>query len=76
MNQLATSGSRCKTACDANTSGSPIGGAAVCEDVPECQFNHVMWWTTKRFVDGTGPADGNLFSTQSSGILNYSSFIQ
>lgn len=45
-----------------------------CPEALECQFNHMMWWSSKNFKNGLG--DGNAFSVQSGGIINYSPFVQ
>jgi hypothetical protein len=47
-----------------------------CSDEFACQFNHVMWWTTKNFSESTGSGDGNLFSPHSAQILLYSPFVR
>ncbi|MEK6706715.1 MAG: hypothetical protein AABZ06_13100, partial [Bdellovibrionota bacterium] len=47
-----------------------------CDTKAECQFNHLMWWTSKNFKEGNGTGDGNIFSTQSGLILNYNPFVQ
>jgi hypothetical protein len=59
-----------------------------CPTIPECQFNHIMWYTSKNFMDQTeatqngaplgnvGKGDGNLFSPDSGVLLNYSAYVQ
>lgn len=49
-----------------------------CPQVKECQFNHVMWYTTKnrRMDSGSWQEDGNLFSPQSSALLQWSPFVR
>jgi hypothetical protein len=50
-----------------------------CPTVPECQFNHVMWYTTKNrqvSASGTWSEDGNLFSAQSSAVLQWSPLVR
>lgn len=42
--------------------------SGICAANAACPFNHVMWWTTKAYI-GAGNADGNLFSPDSSRIL-------
>ena len=74
----------CQTACNAAIRAATGNGAAVynassglfCPTVPECQFNHIMWWTSKNFAPGTGTGDGNLFSADSNRIFHYNPFIQ
>jgi hypothetical protein len=62
--------SACNTVCSA--SGMDAG---TCASESDCQFNHVMWWTTKHYNAG-GSGDGNLFSSQSAAIINYNPFVQ
>lgn len=64
--------------CEALCPGYDFTGGTgpYCPNVPECQFNHVMWYTTKFFDEATGLGDGNLFSTNSSRILNLNPFVQ
>lgn len=50
-----------------------------CPSVKECQFNHVMWYTTKnRQLNAIGEwkEDGNLFSPQSSAMLQWSPLVR
>jgi hypothetical protein len=53
-----------------------------CPAVQECQFNHAMWYTTKnRRMMQSGATwdwgeDGNLFSPQSSALLQWNSFVR
>lgn len=44
----------------------------------ECQYNHVMWYTTKErsLVSGQWREDGNIFSDQSSAIIQWSPFVR
>lgn len=56
---------------------------AFCPAVPECQFNHVMWYTTKNrklVPAGASSAswteDGNLFSTQSQSVMLWSPLVR
>lgn len=60
-------GAACGAACT-----SYNGTSVFCSTATDCQFNHLMWWTSKRFQVGTTNGDGNLFSTGSSRmILNH-----
>ena len=85
--------STCQTACDydiQNNQGIASGKyfAAgnssytpnhLCSGVSACQFNHLMWYTTKnRIRDGGGNwiDDGNLISTESSAIVQWDSFVR
>jgi hypothetical protein len=49
-----------------------------CPQTPECQFNHIMWYTTKnrKMEAGVWKEDGNLISPQSSAILQWSEFVR
>jgi hypothetical protein len=62
--------------CNAACSGYNATAATFCATAPECQFNHIMWWTTKHWDTASGTGDGKLFSPHSGGIINYSSYIQ
>ena len=77
--------STCASACDAVISAaggtSYYSGAKTiyyCKATSECQFNHMMWYTTKKrepASDGT-KEDGNLISPQSSAIVQWNSFVR
>ena len=60
----APTGLTCSQAC-----ASYNGTTSFCPNALECQFNHVMWYTTKNYGSG-GTGDGNHFSTYSGDILN------
>jgi hypothetical protein len=62
----------CNMACTSYNASMGV----FCPAKIECQFNHVMWWSSKYFKEGTGASDGNLFSTQSGVIMNYSPYVQ
>ena len=47
-----------------------------CPAAVECQFNHMMYWSSKHFTEGTGLGDGNLFSEQSGLIMNFHPLVQ
>jgi hypothetical protein len=59
-----------------------------CSNIQECQFNHIMWYTSKNFMDsaeasasGANPAtigtgDGNIFSSESGILINLSAYVQ
>ena len=70
-NKFSATGKTCSDVC-AGYNGTTV----FCAAQVECQFNHIMWWTSKNYNSTTGLGDGNLFSTQSSSILNYSTFIR
>jgi hypothetical protein len=79
------SGQSCKTRCDSVTSPSVyLSGffsttpQSFCPAVLECQFNHIMWWTTKnrKKIGSSWAEDGNLFSPQSTAVLQRSVFLR
>jgi len=57
-------GSACLAACPAYDAKTRF-----CTLAPECQFNHLMWYTTKKINSTTREADGNLVSPQSSAVV-------
>lgn len=61
---------KCSDVCVGYSATSGI----FCETRPECQFNHLMWWSSKNFKNGSG--DGNLISTNSRAIIDYHPLIQ
>lgn len=83
---------RCSVACDSEIQGSnPSVGSSnavyfksnnktdyYCPATTECQFNHVMWYTVKnrKLVSGQWREDGNLISTQSSALVQWSPFVK
>ncbi len=78
----------CATACDAaigggnhyysNTTSTGTKLSYYCKATTECQFNHVMWYTTKKreLVSSVWQEDGNLISPQSSAIVQWNSFVR
>jgi hypothetical protein len=83
------SGQSCATACDAAIGGGqkyfntgntdPYHPNNYCPAVEHCQFNHLMWWSTKnrKYTAGVlNGEDGNLISTQSSAIVQWNPFIK
>jgi len=75
----------CKASCDSYTGGIPyLSGSfsttpqSYCPLAAECQFNHIMWWTTKhrKKEGGVWVEDGNIISQQSSSILQQSTFVR
>jgi hypothetical protein len=65
-------GNKCSDVCAGYSSSTPV----FCAAAVECQFNHVMWWTSKNFNTTTGTGDGNIFSEDSGRVMNYNSFIR
>lgn len=69
---LGNVGDTCANACPGYNAGSGV----FCPTAIQCQFNHVMWYTTKNFKEGVGSGDGNLFSDHSGAVLNYSPLVR
>ncbi len=65
----------CRTHCNSVCSDFQYTNNPYCPSAPECQFNHVMWWTTKNY-NSNGQGDGNLFSDSSGAIINYNPYVQ
>jgi len=57
--------------CPAVCSGYDSKNKQFCPNQFECQFNHLMFRTTKSFAAGTDLGDGNLISPHAKGILSY-----
>ncbi len=77
--------STCATACpnyfSAGTNGFNAGSSRVsnfCPTAEACQFNHLMWWTTKyrKKVAGAWQQDGNMISDQSSARVQWNPHVQ
>lgn len=70
----------CPGACSNYYTGSNSGSnvTTYCGSVPQCQFNHMMWYTTKNRAlrSGVWEEDGNLISAQSSAIIQWSALVQ
>jgi len=79
--QLA-SAQKCSTACDAASGGAYYIGTSktvnYCPNTPECEFNHLMWYTTKQRSKGNGVwmEDGNQISPQSSAVIQWNPFVR
>jgi hypothetical protein len=71
-NAFVDTGATCQSSC---SSYSSIAGT-FCPLATECEFNYIMWWTTKNFHPATGNSDGNLFSPLESAVVNYHPLIQ
>lgn len=71
-NVYAPTSKTCNTACTGYNSAAGI----FCPDKIECEFNHIMWWTSKKFKEGMGTGDGNIFSPDSGMIINYNPLVQ
>lgn len=52
---------KCSQTCTSYNAGSGI----YCPSALECEFNYLMWWTTKNFTAGPATGDANLISTES-----------
>jgi hypothetical protein len=70
----------CHNTCTSYNSGTTgLNPHTYCPTIQECQFNHIMWYTSKNFADAApnlGSGDGNLFSNESGVLLNLSPFVQ
>ncbi|MFZ9596129.1 MAG: M43 family zinc metalloprotease [Bdellovibrionia bacterium] len=71
-NSLASTGNTCSTVCSSYNSSSGV----FCPNALECQFNYMMWWTTKNFSASQGTSDGNLFSENQGKVINYHPIVQ
>lgn len=62
----------------ATSAPNPVynGTTVFAPTVASCQFNHTMWYTTKRFHSSSAAGDGNLFSPHSSDILNFNILVR
>ncbi len=63
--------SSCSTACVGYN-----GVNQFCPQTTTCQFNHLMWYTTKFMNTQTGQGDGDLISAQSSRVILFYPGIQ
>ncbi|HLD98775.1 MAG TPA: hypothetical protein VJB59_00865 [Bdellovibrionota bacterium] len=61
-------GLSCLDVCPNRTTGT------YCPAALECQYNHLMWWSTKTYTNGTG--DGNLLTPHSGTIMKFNPFVQ
>ncbi|MCM2322913.1 MAG: hypothetical protein NDJ90_06590 [Oligoflexia bacterium] len=71
-NRISGNPQTCAEACPGYNPSSHV----FCPTRPECQFNHLMWRSSKYFSETTLTGDGNLVSTQSGRKLNYNPLIQ
>jgi hypothetical protein len=63
--------------CNADCGGGyNANTGSFCPAATSCQFNYLMWWTTKNFWSATGTSDGNIFSPNQGGIINYHPIVQ
>ncbi len=67
--------SSCRTECNSVCSASQYSSNPFCTLESACQFNHIMWYTAKNY-NSSGQGDGNIFSTNSGSIINYSPYVQ
>lgn len=67
------SGKTCSQACPGY---NPSHGVGFCPTQLECQFNHLMFRTSKYSIAGTSDGDGNLMSDQVAAILASHPLIQ
>ncbi len=66
----APSTQTCGDACTSYDSATGL----FCPTAFECQFNHLMWWTSQNFKNGSG--DGAIISPHSSRVINYNALVQ
>jgi hypothetical protein len=62
--------------CLQNCGSYNAGNNVYCATAPECQFNYMMYWSSKFFSEGLGTGDGSLFSSGQGTIINYCPLIQ
>jgi hypothetical protein len=81
--RTGTSGGIGVFSCSADTNvnastGNTCSGCStgLCPGQTECQFNHLMFRTSKYYTAGTSAVGANMLSTYSSGIINYNPLIQ
>jgi hypothetical protein len=67
-----SNGATCPAECGAGYTSS---NNVFCPLALSCQFNHVMWWTTKKIKPAIG-SDGQGFSAQSGAMMNFSPLVQ
>jgi hypothetical protein len=71
-NYYVPTGHTCPQVCG----GYNAASGALCPAAPECAFNYLMWPLAQNFDASTGVGDGNLLSTESGIVANYSPFVQ
>ncbi len=83
-----SSSTSCSSACDAAIGGgnhylnilSTVNSTPIyyCPAVNECEFNHLMWYTTKNraLLSGAWHEDGNLISPQASAVVQWGPFVR
>ncbi len=71
-NYFPPTNKRCRDQCSTYSSVSGV----FCPAVQECEFNHLMWWSSKNFKEGSGAGDGNMISSNAGRIINYSPLVQ
>lgn len=62
--------------CLQNCGGYNPNNDVYCATAPECQFNYMMYWSSKYFSEGLGTGDGSLFSNGQGTIINYCPLVQ
>jgi hypothetical protein len=71
-NVYADTGLTCKQSCTSYNAGTGV----YCSTKPECQFNYLMYWSSKYFTEGVGTGDGSLITPYQGGIMNFSPLVQ
>jgi hypothetical protein len=72
LNVYPATSKTCKQGCAAHSSSTDV----YCPAALECEFNYLMYWSSKYFSVGLGTGDGNLFSPQSGAIINFHPLVQ
>jgi hypothetical protein len=62
------------TTCSANCGSYSSINGVFCPNAIACEFNYIMWWTTKNFRNGS--SDGSLFSPYEGIVMNYHPLVQ
>ncbi len=85
---IQSSSATCQSACDAaigvggqgyfNSGNNTSTPDNFCKTVTQCQFNHLMWYTTKNRLkmSGVWHEDGNLISPESSVLMQWDAFVR
>jgi hypothetical protein len=71
-NVYAPTGLRCNQSCTTYNTATGL----YCPAVLECEFNYMMYWSSKYFTVGAGTGDGNMFSPQQGMIINTHPLVQ
>jgi hypothetical protein len=64
------------TTCNADCTPYNASAGTFCANKASCEFNYIMWWTSKNFDSVSGLSDGSMFSTSEGSIINYHPLVQ